>query len=297
MAEVVDARGRVLARGEAAVTRRVRPRHVASALRRVGTEVAGQAPSPVRLAMVSAADPVDRASGRRCICPARRSCSASCPRPISWPARCSGPVVVDNDVNWAARAERDAAGQAGADVVLPVPWRGTGRRDRQRRRRAPGPRRHRRRDRARYHRRPGRHGHAVPGRVRRPRAAVPGSTAIDTGALETAIGDGTTAGPRRPRSAGPGHRRRVVQRSRALRSATRGTRRPVGRSPLGRRRRTRRRRRAQAAGRRARCRRDRARAAGRRPHGSVRALGDSIVNYRSTLAPTPTGAAPGTASW
>ena len=64
VAEVVDARGRVLARGEAAVTRPARPRQVASAVRLAGREVAGQAPSPVRLAMVSAADPVDRASGR-----------------------------------------------------------------------------------------------------------------------------------------------------------------------------------------------------------------------------------------
>ena len=47
-----------------AVTRPARLRQVASALQLVAADVAGQAPSPVRLAMVSAADPVDRASGR-----------------------------------------------------------------------------------------------------------------------------------------------------------------------------------------------------------------------------------------
>jgi predicted NBD/HSP70 family sugar kinase len=116
VAEVVDARGRVLARGEAAVTRPARLRQVASALQLVGTQVAGQAPSPVRLAMVSAADPVDRATGRLVhLRDAPFLLGELFPADLLAEA-VHGPVVVDNDVNWAARAERDAAGQAWTDV-------------------------------------------------------------------------------------------------------------------------------------------------------------------------------------
>jgi predicted NBD/HSP70 family sugar kinase len=116
VAEVVDARGRVLARGQAAVTRPARLRQVASALRVVCMEVAGQAPSPVRLAMVSAADPVDRASGRLVRLPDAPFLLGELSPAEVLAEAVRGPVVVDNDVNWAARAELEAAGQAWADV-------------------------------------------------------------------------------------------------------------------------------------------------------------------------------------
>jgi predicted NBD/HSP70 family sugar kinase len=116
VAEVVDARGRILARGQAAVTRPARLRQVASALRLVCVEVAGQAPSPVRLAMVSAADPVDRASGRLVRVPDAPFLLGELSPAEVLAEAVRGPVVVDNDVNWAARAELEAAGQAWADV-------------------------------------------------------------------------------------------------------------------------------------------------------------------------------------
>ena len=117
VAEVVDARGRVLARVEAAVARPARPRQVATALRRAGTKVAGQAPSPVRLAMVSAADPVDRVSGRLVHLPGAPFLLGELSPADVLAEAVRGPVMVDNDVNWAARAERDAAGQGWGDVV------------------------------------------------------------------------------------------------------------------------------------------------------------------------------------
>src|SRR6202042_3777073 len=120
VAEVVDARGRVLATGAAAVSRPARPQQVASALRLVGREVAGQASSPVRLAMVSAADPVDRASGRLVHLPGAPFLVGELSPGELLAEVVDGPVVVDNDVNWAARAERDAAGKTGeswTDVV------------------------------------------------------------------------------------------------------------------------------------------------------------------------------------
>jgi predicted NBD/HSP70 family sugar kinase len=120
VAEVVDPGGRVLMRGDAAVSRPARPQQVASAVRLVGREVAGQASSPVRLAMVSAADPVDRASGRLVHLPGAPFLVGEVSPADLLAEVVHGPVVVDNDVNWAARAEGDAAGKTGqswTDVV------------------------------------------------------------------------------------------------------------------------------------------------------------------------------------
>jgi predicted NBD/HSP70 family sugar kinase len=238
--------------------------------------------------MVSAADPVDRATGRLVhlrdapfllgeLFPAELLAEAV-----------RGPVVVDNDVNWAARAERDAAGQAWTDVFYLYLGEGLG-------------------------------GAVISdGDVRRGHSGIagevahmitagpdgtamrfidvfgalglryPDSTAIDVSALDTAIGDstgkvlGALAGavsgvlssvialcdPELIVLGGPwGGRSAVVD---AVRAATVGLRRPVevrsavvtGHAPLS-----------------------GARAA------AIRALGDSIVDYRRTLAPE-TGSAP-----
>jgi predicted NBD/HSP70 family sugar kinase len=117
VAEVVDARGRVLAREEAAVSRPARPRQVASAVRLAGREAVERASSPVRLAMVSAADPVDRASGRLVHLPGAPFLVGELSPADLLAEVVDGPVVVDNDVNWAARAERDAVGKTWTDVV------------------------------------------------------------------------------------------------------------------------------------------------------------------------------------
>ena len=63
---------------------------------------------PARLAVVSAADPVDRTSGRLVHLPdAPFLVGELSPADVLQPL-VDGPVLVDNDVNWAARAERQA---------------------------------------------------------------------------------------------------------------------------------------------------------------------------------------------
>ena len=65
--------------------------------------------SPVRLAVVSAADPVDRASGRMVHLPDSPFLLGDLDPVDVLAPLVAGPVTVDNDVNWAARAERAAA--------------------------------------------------------------------------------------------------------------------------------------------------------------------------------------------
>ena len=232
VAEVVDARGRVLARGDAAVSRPARPRQVASAVRLVGREVAGQAPSPVRLAMVSAADPVDRASGRLVHLPGAPFLVGELSPADLLSEVVHGPVVVDNDVNWAARAERDAAektGESWTDVVYLYLGEGVGGAiisDGEVRRGGSGI--------------AGEIAHVITAgpdgaatrflrRVRRARAAPPG---IDRHRPRRAQRGHRRRSLWRHRAggAGPRRRRRRVQRRRALRSCAGGTRRPVGRA-------------------------------------------------------------------
>jgi predicted NBD/HSP70 family sugar kinase len=70
--------------------------------------------------MVSAADPVDRASGRLVHLPGAPFLVGELSPAELLGEIVRGPIVVDNDVHWAARAERDAAevaGEAWADVV------------------------------------------------------------------------------------------------------------------------------------------------------------------------------------
>lgn len=61
-----------------------------------------------RMAVVSAADPVDRRSGRLVHLPDAPFMVGNLDPVSVLAAHVAGPVLVDNDVNWAARAERDA---------------------------------------------------------------------------------------------------------------------------------------------------------------------------------------------
>src|ERR1700733_13262286 len=65
VAECVSAHGDTVSRATEAITRPARPEHVVPALCAAVAEAVSRAPDPAaRLAVVSAADPVDRASGR-----------------------------------------------------------------------------------------------------------------------------------------------------------------------------------------------------------------------------------------
>lgn len=97
VAEQVDAFGDVVARASRSLARPARPDDVAAALRAVA--------APARLAVVSAADPVDRATGRMVQLPDSPFLIGELDPVALLAPQVDGPVTVDNDVNWAARAE------------------------------------------------------------------------------------------------------------------------------------------------------------------------------------------------
>jgi predicted NBD/HSP70 family sugar kinase len=110
VAERVDVFGDAVARAERHLDRPARPAQVSAALAAaVGAASAG-AGQPVRLAVVGAADPVDRVSGRLVHLPDSPFLVGDLDPVTVLTPHVSGPVVVDNDVNWAARAERDHRG-------------------------------------------------------------------------------------------------------------------------------------------------------------------------------------------
>ena len=128
VAECLDPYGRGVARATAALARPARPDEVAEALaaatdracRAAAAAVAGgpagglrpatAAAVRPRVAVVSAADPVDRATGRLIQLPDAPFLLGELDPVDVLAGRVDGPVVVDNDVNWAAQAERAATG-------------------------------------------------------------------------------------------------------------------------------------------------------------------------------------------
>jgi predicted NBD/HSP70 family sugar kinase len=111
VAEVVDVQGRVVAREVAPLPRPAGTEVVAQALRTSSARALSAARGPLRGAVVSAADPVERATGRLVHLPdAPFLVGELAPAEVLAPLVGDVPVHVDNDVNWAARAERAAAG-------------------------------------------------------------------------------------------------------------------------------------------------------------------------------------------
>ncbi|MFI5891225.1 ROK family transcriptional regulator [Actinoplanes sp. NPDC051513] len=101
-AETIDVYGDTTARAVRRIDRPARPSQVAAALRDAAAEVCAAAGRPARLAVVGAADPVDRATGRLVHLPDSPFLVGELdPVAILAPLE----VVVDNDVNWAALAE------------------------------------------------------------------------------------------------------------------------------------------------------------------------------------------------
>jgi predicted NBD/HSP70 family sugar kinase len=113
VAEAVDVYGQVVARSQAEVSRAPGADAVAGALERVTDAVAAGCSGPLRAAAVSAADPVDRDSGRLVELPDSPFLVGALDAPAVLAGLVDGPVTVDNDVNWAARAELGR----GADFV------------------------------------------------------------------------------------------------------------------------------------------------------------------------------------
>jgi predicted NBD/HSP70 family sugar kinase len=106
VAEAVDVYGEVVAREHADVSRAPGAETVARLLERVAEDVAGRCAAPIRVAVVSAADPVDRETGRLVELPDAPFLVGALDAPAVLAGLVEGPVTVDNDVNWMARAER-----------------------------------------------------------------------------------------------------------------------------------------------------------------------------------------------
>jgi predicted NBD/HSP70 family sugar kinase len=109
VAEIIDARGAVLARTVEHVQRPARPASVAEAITTTARRVRDAAAPSIRLAVVSAADPVDRTTGRLVHLPDAPFLIGDLSPAEALAGIVDGPVLVDNDVNWAARAERSAS--------------------------------------------------------------------------------------------------------------------------------------------------------------------------------------------
>jgi predicted NBD/HSP70 family sugar kinase len=108
VAEAVDVYGEVVARSSAPVPP---AGALVRALKDIASEVATS--GPFRLAVVSAADPVDRETGRLVELPDAPFLLGALDAPAALAEFVDGPVTVDNDVNWAARAEHRHGNAAG----------------------------------------------------------------------------------------------------------------------------------------------------------------------------------------
>jgi len=115
VAECIDAHGDTIARAQETISRPARPVQVAAALRTAAKKVRRAAGLAPRLAVVSAADPVDRATGRTVHLPDAPFLLGELDPAQILARHIDGPVAVDNDVNWAAQAERDHAGTTALD--------------------------------------------------------------------------------------------------------------------------------------------------------------------------------------
>lgn len=109
--EVLDAAGGVTGRVVEPVRRPARPEAVTAVLSQAAREALGG--RPARVAAVSAADPVDNATGELVHLPDAPFLLGAMSPAATLAPLIDGPVVVDNDVNWAARAE--LAARTGAD--------------------------------------------------------------------------------------------------------------------------------------------------------------------------------------
>jgi len=109
VADCLDVYGETVAHAVRPIDRPARPNQVAAVLRDVAAGVGVAAGQPARLAVVGAADPVDRASGRLLQLPDAPFLVGELDPVDVFAPYTDGTVIVDNDVNWAALAERDHA--------------------------------------------------------------------------------------------------------------------------------------------------------------------------------------------
>ncbi|MCX4816373.1 ROK family transcriptional regulator [Streptomyces sp. NBC_01239] len=115
IAEAVDAHGRAHGQVRTALEADAGQEVAAKALAAAAMQLGGQVGGRLRLAVVSAADPVDRATGRLVHLPDAPFLVGALDPPAVLAETVTGPVLVDNDVNWAARAEYEHGCAQGVD--------------------------------------------------------------------------------------------------------------------------------------------------------------------------------------
>lgn len=115
IAEVVDPGSVVRSRVEAPLAHDAGPKEAAKAVRTACAKAVKGADGPVLAAVVSAADPVDRHTGRLVQLPDAPFLVGDLDPVAILAPQVRGEVVVDNDVNWAARAEGRRGAAAGVD--------------------------------------------------------------------------------------------------------------------------------------------------------------------------------------
>jgi predicted NBD/HSP70 family sugar kinase len=109
VAECVDAYGDTVWRAEQKASRPARAQRVAHTLRDAAVTARRGGGVTLRVAVVSAAGPVDRATGRLTQLPDEPFLLGDLDPVRVLSPHVGGPVIVDNDVNWAAQAEREHA--------------------------------------------------------------------------------------------------------------------------------------------------------------------------------------------
>lgn len=124
VAETVDAFGTATARAEVGLGRAPGPHATARALTEAVTLVRSRVRGRLRTAVISVADPVDRATGRLVHLPDAPFLVGDLdPAAVladSVDCSVDGAVLVDNDINWAARAERATGCALGVDDFVYV---------------------------------------------------------------------------------------------------------------------------------------------------------------------------------
>lgn len=114
-AEAIDPFGATLAQLREPLAPDSGPARTARALADAAATVRDATSVPLRVAVVSAADPVDRTTGRLVPLPDAPLLVGDLDPPRVLAPVVEGRVMVDNDVNWAARAEREHGGLADPD--------------------------------------------------------------------------------------------------------------------------------------------------------------------------------------
>ena len=120
VAEAVDAVGRIVARADLPLDRSAGEARASASLTAAVRRVRDTAPGEVRVSVVSAADPVDRSTGRLVQLPDAPFLVGDLDPVAAVGSVVGGDVLVDHDVNWAARAERQSGSAVDVDDFVYV---------------------------------------------------------------------------------------------------------------------------------------------------------------------------------